>query len=379
MSMLETKAKKEEAVFPFEGEKHLLTAVVLPYRKDTWRNEAAPALEEYFQVVSSIARFEPVLVLADPQVDPFWVRKFESLKNVWVEKDIPSDDAWARDTLPVFLKKGSGLLGIDFGFNSWGGDYDGLYKPWDEDERIGERVLSRLGIKREAHKSFILEGGSIHTDGEGTLLVTSCCLLSPGRNPQLTKAQIEKKLMKDLRVKKVLWIPNGIYEDETDGHVDNIACFLKPGEVLVSVCADKKDPQYILSEENIAYLLQQKDALGRELKIRTLPVPTPYLRLSAEEAEGIQADGQAIKRNTGRRLAASYVNFYMGEKFILLPQFKVKEDKIAFDFFTSYFQGEKEIIPIYSREILLGGGNIHCITKQIPYTDEVKLIKEEGK
>lgn len=360
--------------FPFEGDKHLLTAVILPFREDTWRNKADPALAEYYEVIKAISQFEPVVVIGNDFISPKWVMKIIGLGNNVHLANIPYDDSWARDTLPVFLKNKEGhILGADFGFNSWGGDFDGLYKPWDNDNALGEKFCHLLGLSLEQHKDFILEGGSVHSDGEGTLLVTSCCLLSKGRNPSLNQKQIEAELKKDLRVKKVIWLENGIYNDETDGHVDNICCFLAPGEVLLATCKDEKDPQYKLSNEDYALLEKTEDASKRKLKIHTLNVPSPALALTDEEAKGIELSGQAVLRKGGRRLAASYVNFYMGEKFVLVPQFHVKEDKEAMDFFTSYYK-DKKVIPIYSREILLGGGNIHCITKQIPYSDKYKLF-----
>lgn len=367
---------KEDYVFPFEGEKHLGTVIMLPYREDTWRNKAKPALKEFHRIIREISRFEKVLVIADPShfSDEFLLDYTKDLNlNVNLLR-LPYDDSWARDPLPVFLRDKEGnLLGNDYGFNSWGGSYDGLYYPYDEDNSINQSLLPYLGIPREAFKDFILEGGSIHTDGEGTLLVTEECLLSKGRNPSLSKEQIEEKLKETLNVKKVLWLPHGIYNDETDGHVDNIACFLAPGTVLLAVSENKEDPQYLRSQEDLDYLSSVTDAKGRKLRIITVPVPDPALYLSAEEEKGIKKSQDAVERKAGRRLAASYVNFYLGENFLVLPSFGVKEDKTAYKILHDFYQDQKEIIQVPSKEILLGGGNIHCITKQIPYSDKYHI------
>ena len=350
--------------FPFEGERHLATFVLVPYREDTWRLHAAPAIEEFLSVVKTIAAYEMVVVIIDPRIDESIVARFE-MKNTHILR-LPYDDSWARDSLPIFLRNEKEILGVDFGFNSWGGDYNGLYHPWENDDRLGREALLELMIHRHPAKDFILEGGSVHSDGEGTLLTTECCLLSKGRNPSLTKDQIEERLKKELQVKKVLWLPEGIDEDETDGHVDNIACFLKPGVVALAESENPADPQYEMSKKDREYLENQTDANGRKLEIVSFPLPKIPLQLTKEEADGIVSDEDAIQRKSGRRLAASYINFYQGERFVLVPQFGVEEDQEAVALLRSIYP-DKDILPIRSREILLGGGNIHCITKQIPY------------
>lgn len=368
-SILKEKKDISGFVFPFEGEKHLATIVIVPYREDTWRDNAKYAIENYLEVVSAISKFEMVVVIVDPRIDEKICARFQ-MKNTHILR-LKYDDAWARDTLPIFLKNEveKSLVGVDFGFNSWGGEVDGLYSPYDDDNALGKNTLLELMIYRHAAKDFILEGGSVHSDGEGTLLVTEECLLSKGRNPSLSKEQIEERLKKELNVEKVLWLPYGIYEDETNGHVDNIACFLKPGVVALATCEDEEDPQYLRSKKDFEYLSSVCDAKGRKLEIVSLPLCHPQY-LTKEEADGIKAEENAVQRQEGRRLAASYVNFYMGEDFLILPQFHDENDKKAVEILSSFYQGTKQIVPIYSREILLGGGNIHCVTKQIPFMEE---------
>lgn len=374
-AILKNIEKTKGYTFPFEGESHLCTVMILPYREDTWREEAKPALEEFFTLVKTISQYEMVVLICDPDLDYRIVSRFE-LKNVHILR-LNTDDCWARDTLPVFMKNQEGnLLGVDFGFNAWGGSFDGLYSPWDKDNTLGKELLLELMIPRHPAKDFILEGGSVHSDGEGTLLTTECCLLSQGRNPNLSKDQIEARLKDELQVQKVLWLPKGIVEDETDGHVDNIACFLAPGVVALAWCEDENDPQYLACKEDYDYLSSQKDALGRDLKIIKIPLPKVQY-LTKEEAEGIKASPDAIQRQPGRRLAASYINFYMGKDFILLPQFHDPNDIKAVQILKDFYQGTKAILPVYSREILLGGGNIHCVTKQIPYADGYEIEPKE--
>lgn len=355
-------------IFPFEGEKHLCTIIAIPYRKDTWRENAFPAMEEFLKVGKAISEFEMVVFIIDPSLSYDICTKFQ-FKNSHVLR-LKYDDSWTRDTLPVFLKDevNKRLVGVDFGFNCWGGSVDGLYTPYVNDNLLGKNTLLELMIHRFADKDFILEGGSIHTDGNGTLITTEECLLSQGRNSSMSKEEIEERLKKDLNIKKVLWLPYGIYNDETNGHVDNICYFLDKGVVALATTDDKDDPQYERSQKDKEYLLNETDSEGNKLEIIELPLPKPQY-MTKEEADGLVLTENSENRIEGRRLAASYVNFYMGENYIILPQFNDEKDEVNRKILEDYYQGRKKIIPIYSREILLGGGNIHCITKQVPYME----------
>jgi len=350
---------------PFEGEKHAKTVILMPYRKDTWREDAAPATKAFLDVIRAIAKFEPVLV----GIHPSYYRKvaplFKDLPNV-TTISIRYNDSWARDNLPLFLTNGRDVRTVDFRFNAWGGEYNGLYSNWRDDDKIGQILSRRLKLLSYYHPSFVLEGGSIATDGEGTLIATEACLLSKGRNPTCDRKEIEETLRDFLSVEKIIWVPHGIYEDETDEHIDNMVAFIKPGEIALAWTDDKNDPQYSYSQAAYEALKGVTDAKGRHFKIHKLPLPSPALMMTEEEAKGIKGRRDTLdKRLSGRRLAASYVNFYQGDRFVVVPQFGVKEDEKAVTILRNLFPA-KEVIPVYSREILLGGGNIHCITMQIP-------------
>ncbi len=358
--------------FPFEGEKHLGTIVLLPYRSDTWASKGKRALKEYFEVVRSISKYERVFLI-HYSIEEGDLKPFKELNNVTL-LNIPYDDSWARDNTPLFLiDKDDNILGVNFGFNSWGGSYDGLYTSYDNDNALSHNILKALQIEEKARKDFILEGGSVHFNGKGVLLTTEECLLSKGRNPSLNKDQITEVLKEELNVKKIIYLPYGIYNDETNGHIDNIACFLSEHDILLATSSNKNDPQYERSRIDEEILRKECDCENNKFNIYTLPVPEPYIYMTKEESERIDLAPSAISRLEGRRLAASYVNFYLSDKFALIPQFGVKEDKIAYDFFKKYYK-DRDIIPIYSKEILLGGGNIHCITKQIPYSKKYKGV-----
>lgn len=350
---------------PFEGKPHKATVILLPYRRDTWRKKALPAQRAYKEVIMAIAKYEKVIVGIHPSLYKKLAPEYEGLENV-SPISIRYNDAWARDNMAIFLTNGKNLRAVDFAFNAWGGDYDGLYKNYKDDNKLPSIFAKRYKVSTYSVPDFVLEGGSIAVDGEGTLIATEACLLSPGRNPRLSKDEIEENLKAYLGVEKVIFVPHGIYLDETDEHIDNMAAFVRPGVIALAWCQDKNDPQYEYCQETYDVLSKATDAKGRKFEIHKIVLPSPALTMSLAEAKGIARGNQgAVARLSGSRLAASYVNFYQGAKFVIMPGFGVKEDKIAYDQIKALFP-DKDVIQLQTREILLGGGNIHCITQQIP-------------
>ena len=353
---------------PFEGDKHSGTIVLLPFRKDTWRKNAEPALKNYKEVIDAIAKYEPVYVGITPKLWNRVIKDYENRENIYPIK-VAYNDSWARDNCPIFVTNGDRMRIVDFRFNAWGGEVDGLYSNYKNDDQLTKNLAKKFGQEVYRLDDFILEGGSIHVDGEGTCMVTKACLLSPGRNPHLSQLEIEETLKIYLGVSKVIWLENGIYQDETNEHVDNIACFIRPGVVALAWTNDKEDPQYKFSSEAYKVLKNARDAKGRELEIIKIKVPKP-MYMSKNESKGIVSGTHDAKaRLEGDRLAASYINFYQGEKFVILPAFGVPEDKLAKETLQKLYP-EKDIIQLNTKEILLGGGNVHCITMQIPYNKE---------
>jgi agmatine deiminase len=215
---------------------------------------------------------------------------------------------------------------------------------------------------------FVLEGGSIHSDGEGTVMVTETCLLSPGRNPDMSKEEIENTLKKYLGAKKVLWLPKGIYNDETNEHVDNVCAFIAPGEVVLAWTDNEDDPQYAMSSADLLYLENVTDAKGRKLKVHKLPIPEHPVLIEQKDLDNYVFEEGEDEREVGERLAASYVNFYFINGAALVPQFggeNEDSDRRALEILRGLCP-DRVIIGIDARSILLGGGNIHCITQQIP-------------
>lgn len=346
---------------PGEFEPHSGCWMAWPERPDNWRLGAKPAQEAFAAVAEAIAASEPVtMAVSDAQ--------FENCRAMLPPRvrvvEVSTDDAWMRDTGPTFLVDGKGgLRGVDWHFNAWGGIEGGLYFPWDRDDRVAAKVLEVEGADRY-RAPIVLEGGAIHVDGEGTVLTTEECLLNPNRNPELSREQIERGLLEHLGAEKVIWLGAGAFEDETDGHVDNLACFARPATVLLSWTDDGDDPQHGISRDARERLEAATDAHGRPLEVVTLPSPGP-LRISAEEAAGVDAAEGTIPRRAGDRLAASYVNFYLGNSRIVYPLLDPRHDEEAGEILRRCFPG-REVVGVPAREILLGGGNVHCITQQVP-------------
>lgn len=352
---------------PAEYEPHEGTLMIWPERPGSWNYGAAAAREAFARIILELAKSETVYVMVSEASRASAEKALADAENVCLI-DCETDDAWARDTGATFVVKGDQRRGIDWQFNAWGGDYNGLYASWDKDQEVAAAICQALGDDIFDQRDFVLEGGSIHTDGEGTLLVTEECLLSPGRNPHLTKEDIEARLAKTLGISKVIWLPKGIYNDETDGHVDNFCCFTAPGRVLLAWTDDETDPQYERSLEALHILENETDARGRSFYINKLPIPSPIL-ITEEDLQGYEFEEGEDLREVGERLAASYINFYVANASVLVPQFGDPMDQTALDILAECFP-DREIVGIPARVILTGGGNIHCITQQIPRKGE---------
>ncbi len=278
--------------------------------------------------------------------------------------EMTSNDSWIRDCGPTFVINDSGdVRAIDWKFNAWGGLRGGLYFPWDQDDLVGEKVAE---LERDDYYApdFILEGGSIDVDGEGTVLVTEQCLLNPNRNPDKNRAEIESLLCDYLGAEKILWLQDGVYLDETGGHIDNFCRFVAPGIVVLTWTEDRNDPQYPISVAALERLDAMRDAKGRALEVHKLLQPSPVL-ITAEEAAGVDHVPGTLPRTARDRLAASYVNFYIANDVVVMPSFDDSNDALAQTKVASLFPTRK-IVTVPGREILLGGGNVHCITQQEP-------------
>lgn len=346
---------------PAEFSPHAGCWMLWPERPDNWRDGAQPAQRAFTDVASAIARFEPVRVGVSAAHYEFARSQLPEAVRV---VEISHDDAWMRDVGPTVVVNKKGVKrGIDWRFNAWGGLAGGLYFPWNLDDAVARKVLEIEGCDRY-RAPIINEGGAIHVDGQGTALVTEQCLLNPNRNPELGRAEIEGHLRDYLGVREIIWLGEGVVNDETDGHIDNLACFVRPGVVALHWADDPADPQFAVSSDALHRLKSARDARGRPFEVIKLPMPGP-LELSAVEAAGIRHSENAHRREAGLRLAASYVNFYIANRGIIMPLLDKKTDSLAAARLKRAFPG-RQVVGVPAREILLGGGNIHCITQQLP-------------
>ena len=353
---------------PGEFEPQRGCIMIWPERPGSWPYGAKAARRAFKEIITAISKSEELFVAAGESCYENAVTELSEIENVHVFK-AETDDAWARDVAPTFVKNNAGeVRAVNWTFNAWGGEYNGLYPSWDKDDAFALYFAGLTGYKAYDAAPFVLEGGSIHSDGEGTVMVTGECLLSPGRNPDLTKEEIEEKLKLYLGAEKVIWLPNGIYNDETDGHVDNICAFIRPGEVVLAWTDDENDPQYALSLEDLKVLENETDAKGRKITVHKLPIPEKHVFIREEDLLGYEFEEGEDEREVGERLAASYVNFYFSNDSVILPAFggeNTESDHETVKIMEKLCP-ERKIVQIPARDILLGGGNIHCITQQIP-------------
>ncbi len=392
---------------PGEFEAHSGCIVIWPERPGSWGRNPQAARNAFRNVIAAIALSEAVYVAASPScvdsaIDCLFNGKviagstadswrydensatLPKCQDSWCQNVeiflAKTDDSWARDIAPTFVvRRESGtsrtqsssspyIRGVNWSFNAWGGHIDGAYADWDDDDSFARRFCSSYGYEIYDAAPFVLEGGSIHSDGEGTLLVTEACLLSAGRNPDLSHAQIEERLMAYTGARKVLWLPAGMYGDETNGHVDNICAFLRPGEVVLAGTENTADPQYPFSAACLDALETMTDANDRKLVVHKLPNPDVPICVTENDLENLVFEKGEQVRVAGERMAASYVNFYFSNNAVIMPIFgdeNTPSDTRAIELMHAWCP-ERSIVPVRGRDILLGGGNIHCITQQIP-------------
>lgn len=328
---------------PAEWEPHERTLMEWPVKSALiWPDNYERVCCGYAQVARSIARFEKVTMLVNEDTAE------EAKVLCGKEIDymiIPHNDAWCRDNGPTFLlNKKKEISAVNWQFNAWGEKYS----PYVLDNEVAPKLLKHWQIPY-FDAPIVLEGGSIHVDGQGTLLTTEECLLNKKRNPHLTKDQIELELKRYLNVSRIIWLKRGLFGDETDGHIDNVACFVKPGVVLIQTCSDQTDPNFEISRENMGILKNSKDAQGRKLEIVEIPQPPArYFR--------------------GVRLTLSYINFYIVNGAIILPVFG-REAEYTDEKAASILRGvfpDRQIVTVDGMALITEGGNVHCITQQVP-------------
>ncbi|BDR56019.1 agmatine deiminase [Xylocopilactobacillus apis] len=346
---------------PGEFEPQEKVWMIWPERPDNWRNGGKPAQIAFANVAKAISEFTPMNVLVSPQQFQNCREQIPPEISVY---EMSNNDSWVRDCGPAFLINDHGeRRAVDWTFNAWGGLVDGLYFPWDQDDLVARKLCEIEHVDSYRTDNFVLEGGSIHVDGQGTVLTTEMCLLSKGRNPELTKEEIEKKLCDYLNCSKVLWLKDGIDPDETNGHVDDVACFVKPGEVVCIYTDDKSSPFYEASQDAFKRLSEMTDAKGRKLKVHKLCCPEKMVTI--QKNFNIDFVEGTIPREEGDLCIASYMNFLITNNGVVVPQYGDKNDALALEQLKEIFP-DKKVVGVDTIEIVYGGGNVHCITQQEP-------------
>ena len=337
---------------PAEWEPHKATWIAWPHERTDWPGKFAAIPWVYAEIVRHLHDSEAVNILVDDVREELVAKR--ALAKIDIEWNrihiwrMPTDRGWMRDCGPIFVTDPKGKLALtNWQFNGWA-----KYPNWKRDNAVPGRIAKKLNLRHWEPKSgsrpIILEGGSIDVNGQGLLLTTEECLLSPvqQRNPGIERAELEKVFADYLGIRKVLWLGRGIAGDDTHGHVDDLARFVAPAKVVTVVEDDPQDENYRPLSENLERLRAMTDLEGRPLEVIRLPMPSPIFF-------------------AGQRLPASYANFYITNKKVLVPTFNDPKDRVALGTLAELFP-DREAVGIHAVDLVLGLGTLHCLTQQQP-------------
>jgi len=327
--------------WPAEWEPHAGTAMCWPVRTDMWRGQFTAAERAHAQVADAIARFEPVTMIAAPRT----AERAAAMCGSGVDVvELPIDDSWFRDSGPIYVvDDAGGRVATDWRFNSWGDKF----LPYDDDALAARRFGDALGDPVRS-VDMVFEGGSITGDGEGTIVTTTQCLMHPNRNPTMTKADIEAVLRAELGTAQTIWLPHGLaLDDDTDGHVDNIAAFAAPGHLVLQGCDDTAEDDWLRLDIDRRVATGAIDAGGRPLEVTVIPV-LPFAEVD------------------GERVVVPYLNYYVGNGFVAVPTCGHPADADMVATIGDLYPGRETFAVEVGATLAYGGGGIHCITQQIP-------------
>ena len=334
--------------FPAEFAPHEATWLSWPHKEASWPGKIDTIYAPYSQFVYYLANSEKVRInVLDESMQQFAIQHLQkanvNLANVEFFLH-PTNDAWCRDHGPAFLINPSApqkKVVVDWGYNAWGNKYP----PYDLDDVIPTSIAHHFNLP-VYHPGIVMEGGSVEFNGAGTLLTSTACLLNPNRNPHLNQQQIEAFLCAYYGVQQILWVDEGIIGDDTDGHIDDTVRFVNEQTVLTVVEENTKDENYALLQHNLKQLSQMRLSNGRSLDIIELPMPDPVIY-------------------EDQRLPASYANFYIANKYVIVPTFRCSKDDKALAIISSCFP-ERKVVGIDSTDIIWGLGSFHCLSQQEP-------------
>lgn len=341
--------KEQGFYFPAEFAPQRAMWLSWPHKEASWPGKIETIYPIYAQFIRLIAEGQRVCInVANEAMKQSAVKYLEQAQADFSQIDFffhPTNDAWCRDHGPAFLlhKEANKKAIVDWNYNAWGDKYP----PYDLDDVIPTLIGEKLGLP-VFHPGIVMEGGSVEFNGKGTLLTTTACLLNKNRNPHLSQAKIERFLIDFYGVENILWLGDGIVGDDTDGHIDDITRFVNETTVVTVIEENKTDENYTLLQENLHSLEGMKLENGASLNIIELPMPKPVIY-----------DGQ--------RLPASYANFYIGNKYVVVPTFRDgRNDVKALDILQKCFSTRK-VIGLDSTDIIWGLGSFHCLSQQEPF------------
>ena len=330
---------------PAEWEPHQSTWISWPHNDETWPDELVHVESTMADLVKVLSRSEPVRI--NVHSDEQKRRAVAALDKAGATGDvrfhpIPTNDAWIRDYGPIFVVgTHNELAATVWGFNSWGGKYP----PYDLDDAAGTKMAETLGVPTY-DGDMILEGGSIEVNGEGVLVTTESCLLNDNRNPNLGRAEIEDRLRRFLGVRQIVWLREGIAGDDTDGHIDDIARFVSPRTMVAAMPSDPSSADYEVLHDCVERLRTTQLEGGDAIQVLELPMPSP-LTLKNE------------------RMPASYANYYVGNRTVVVPTFDDPNDELAISTLRRSFP-TRDVVGIDCRRLIWGLGAFHCLTQQVP-------------
>lgn len=334
--------------FPAEFHQHVATWLSWPHKEASWPGKINTIFPHYSRFVKYLADSELVRInVADEAMKAFATGHLQpagvNMGNVEFFLH-PTNDAWCRDHGPAFLinpnaEKKKAV--VDWNYNAWGGKYP----PFDQDDIIPTRIARHFDLPL-FEPGIIMEGGSVEFNGKGTILTSTCCLLNENRNPHLNREQVEKYLYDYYGAEQVLWVDEGIVGDDTDGHIDDTIRFVNEDTVLTVVETDKQDENYQILQQNLHQLKAMRLLNGKQLNIIELPMPAALI---CED----------------QRLPASYANFCISNKYVIVPTFQCDKDDTALDIISGCFPG-REVVGVDSTDIIWGLGSFHCLSQQEP-------------
>lgn len=334
--------------FPAEFHQHEATWLSWPHKEASWPGKIETIYQPYSSFVAYLSRSEKVRInVADTAMQAFATRQLEAADVIMDQVEFflhPTNDAWCRDHGPAFLINPAAQqkkVVVDWGYNAWGNKYP----PFDLDDVIPTSIARQLNLP-VFHPGIVMEGGSVEFNGKGTLITSTACLLNPNRNPHLSKEQIEQYLCNFYGATQILWVDEGIIGDDTDGHIDDTVRFVNEDTVLTVLEHDAKDENFGLLQHNLQQLMKMRLPDGRSLNIIELPMPN----------EVIYED---------QRLPASYANFYIANKYVIVPTFQCERDDQALQIISGCFP-DRQVVGIDSTDIIWGLGSFHCLSQQEP-------------